>query len=68
MRIFDYSFLKDDSSNDILRLSYIISDLKSKEDFRKIQYKDSFEVLKKKAFIDSTISSNEIEGGCYYKY
>lgn len=62
MRKFDYSFLKDDSSNDILRLSYIISDLRSKEDFRKIQYKDSFETLKKKAIVDSTISSNEIEG------
>lgn len=62
MRKFDYSFLKEDSANDILRLSYIISDLKSKEDFRKIQYKDSFELLQKKAIIDSTISSNAIEG------
>lgn len=62
MRRFDYSFLKDDSSNDILRLSYIISDLKSKEDFRKIQYKDSFDELKNKAIVESIKGSNAIEG------
>lgn len=62
MRKFDYSFLKSDSANDILRLSYIISDLNSKEEFRKIQYKESFNTLAKRAMVESIVASNAIEG------
>ena len=62
MRRFDYSFLKDKHSNNILRLSAVISDAHARQEFRKLQYHDVFENIREKAIIDSTIGSNAIEG------
>ena len=62
MRKFDYSFLKKDIPGNIVGLTDIIADLKSKEEFRKLQYKDTFESLQKKAMIESVKGSNAIEG------
>ena len=62
MRKFDYSFLKKGIPGNIVGLTDIIADLKSKEEFRKLQYKDTFESLQKKAMIESVKGSNAIEG------
>ena len=62
MHKFDYSFLINEIPGNILRLTDIIADLRSKEEFRKLQYKDSFEKLKEKAIIESVRDSNAIEG------
>lgn len=40
----------------------IIADLKSKEEFRKLQYSETFERLRQKAIIESVKGSNAIEG------
>ena len=45
MHRFDYSFLKSVIPGNIVGLSDVISDLRSKEEFRKIQYTDAFETL-----------------------
>ncbi len=62
MRRFDYSFLKEEVPVNIIKLSGIIADLKSKEEFRKLQYEDTFEKLRKKAVVESVKGSNAIEG------
>ncbi|MDO5331193.1 MAG: Fic family protein [Bacillota bacterium] len=62
MRKFDYSFLKNEIPANIIGLTDIISDLRSKEEFRKLQYVETFESLQKKAVIDSVKGSNAIEG------
>ena len=62
MRKYDYSFLKKDIPGKIVGLTDIIADLKSKEEFRKLQYSDTFESLRKKAIIESVKGSNAIEG------
>lgn len=62
MRRFDYSFLKEEVPINILKLSGIIADLKSKEEFRKLQYGETFEKLRKKAVVESVKGSNAIEG------
>lgn len=62
MRKYDYSFLKKDIPGNIVGLSDVITDLKSKEEFRKLQYEETFESLRKKAIIESVKGSNAIEG------
>lgn len=62
MKKYDYSFLKENTPTNILNISNIIVDLNKKEEFRKLQYKDTFEILRKKAMIESVKSSNAIEG------
>ena len=62
MHRFDYSFLKSVIPGNIVGLSDVISDLRSKEEFRKIQYTDAFETLRQKAVIESVKGSNAIEG------
>ncbi len=62
MRKFDYSFLKKDIPGNLVGLTDIIADLRSKEEFRKLQYTETFEQLRKKAIIESVKGSNAIEG------
>ena len=62
MHKYDYSFLKKEIPGNIVGLTDIITDLKSKEEFRKMQYADTFNSLQKKAVIDSVKGSNAIEG------
>ena len=62
MRRFDYNFLETSISANIVSLSAIIADLRAKGDFRKLQYADSYEKLRKKAIIESVKGSNAIEG------
>ena len=62
MRNYDYSFLKDSIPGNIVGLTNVISDLKMKGEFRKLQYGDTFESLRKKAIIESVKGSNAIEG------
>lgn len=62
MRKYDYSFLKDSIPGNIVGLTNVISDLKMKGEFRKLQYGDTFENLRKKAIIESVKGSNAIEG------
>ena len=62
MHIYDYSFLKDTIPGNIVGLTDIIADLRSREEFRKLQYSETFESLRQKAIIESVKSSNAIEG------
>lgn len=62
MHKFDYSFLKTGISSKLIGACNLIVELNSKESIRKIQYKDSFDTLQKKAIIDSIKASNAIEG------
>lgn len=62
MRRYDYSFLRENIASNILSISNIIVDLNKKEEFRKLQYQDTFEKLRKKAMIESVKGSNAIEG------
>lgn len=62
MRIYNYSFLKSRIPGNIVGLTDIIADLKSKEEFRKLQYSETFESLRKKAIVESVKGSNAIEG------
>lgn len=62
MKRYDYSFLKENVPANILNISNIIVDLNKKEEFRKLQYQDTFEKLRKKAMIESVKGSNAIEG------
>ena len=62
MHIFDYSFLKDTVPGNIVGLTDIIADLKAREEFRKLQYNGTFEILRQKAIIESVKGSNAIEG------
>ena len=62
MRRYDYSFLKSRIPGNIVGLTDIIADLKSKEEFRKLQYTETFETLRQKAIIESVKGSNAIEG------
>ena len=62
MHRYDYSFLKKTVPGNIVGLTDIISDLRAKEEFRKLQYSDTFEVLRRKAIVESIKGSNAIEG------
>ena len=62
MHIYYYSFLKKEIPGNIVGLTGVIADLKSKEIFRKLQYEETFNSLQKKAVIDSVKGSNAIEG------
>ena len=62
MRRYDYSFLKNQIPGNIVGLTDIIADLRSKEEFRKLQYGDTFESLRQRAIIESVKGSNAIEG------
>ena len=62
MHKYDYSFLKNAIPGNIVGLTDIITDLKTKEEFRKLQYEDTFEKLRQKAIIESVKGSNAIEG------
>ena len=62
MHKFDYSFLKKNIPSNIVNLTNVITDLKSKEDFRKLQYSDTFKKMQRKAIIESVKGSNAIEG------
>ena len=50
MHKFDYSFLKTGISSKLIGACNSIVELNSKENIRKIQYKDSFDTLQKKAY------------------
>ena len=62
MHRYDYSFLKKSVPSHIVGLTDIISDLRTKEEFRKLQYSETFEILRQKAIIESVKGSNAIEG------
>lgn len=62
MHKFDYRFLKEEIPGNIVGLTSILADLKAKEEFRKKQYVETFEVLRKKAVVESVKGSNAIEG------
>lgn len=62
MRIYDYSFLKNSIPGNIVGLTDVIADLRSREEFRKLQYGDTFERLRQKAIVESVKGSNAIEG------
>ncbi|MBP3902138.1 MAG: Fic family protein [Blautia sp.] len=62
MHKYDYSFLKNKIPGNIVGLTDIIADLKAREEFRKLQYSETFESLRKKAVIESVEGSNAIEG------
>ena len=62
MRRYDYTFLIKQIPGNIVGLTDIIADLKSKEEFRKLQYSETFERLRQKAIIESVKGSNAIEG------
>ncbi len=62
MHRYDYSFLKKTVPGNIVGLTDIISDLRTKEEFRKLQYSETFEVLRRKAIVESVKGSNAIEG------
>ena len=62
MHKYDYSFLKDAVPRNIVNLTNIIAALRSREEFRKLQYSDAFESLRQKAIIESVKGSNAIEG------
>ena len=62
MRKYDYTFLKKNIPGNIVGLTDVIADLKRKEEFRKLQYEETFESLRKKAIIESVKGSNAIEG------
>lgn len=62
MRRYDYSFLKKSIPGNIVGLAEIIADLRSREEFRKLQYRETFESLRQKAIIESVKGSNAIEG------
>ena len=62
MHTYDYSFLKDSIPGNIVGLTNVIADLKSREEFRKLQYSETFESLRQKAIIESVKGSNAIEG------
>ena len=62
MHKYDYNFLKDKIPGNIIGLTDIISDLKAKEEIRKLQYEDTFDKLRQKAVIESVKGSNAIEG------
>lgn len=62
MKKYDYSFLKTSIPGNIFGLSNILTDLKAKEGFRKIQSEKAFEALRKKAIVESVKGSNAIEG------
>ena len=62
MHRYDYSFLKKSVPGNIVGLTDIISDLRSKEEYRKLQYSETFEILRNKAIIESVKGSNAIEG------
>jgi len=62
MRKYDYTFLKNDIPNNIVRLTNIVFDLNARESFRKINNQETFESLRKKAVIESVKGSNAIEG------
>ena len=62
MHRYTYTFLKNNIPGNIVGLTEIIADLRSKEEFRKLQYRDAFEALRQKAIIESVKGSNAIEG------
>ena len=62
MHRYTYTFLKNNIPGNIVGLTDIIADLRSKEEFRKLQYHDAFERLRQKAVIESVKGSNAIEG------
>ena len=62
MHRYDYSFLKNSVPGNIVGLTDIIADLRSKEEFRKLQYEEAFESLHRKAVVESVKGSNAIEG------
>ena len=62
MHRYDYSFIKNSVPGNIVGLTDIISDLRTKEEFRKLQYRETFEILRRKAMVESVKGSNAIEG------
>ena len=62
MRRFDYSFLKTGLSAELMGLTNVITDLRAKETLRRLQYSDTYEVLRQRAIIASVKESNAIEG------
>ena len=62
MRKYDYQFLKNEIPGNIISLTSIIADLKAKENYRRMQYSETFERLRQKAVVESVQGSNAIEG------
>ncbi len=53
MHIYDYSFLKDAVPGNIVSLTEIIADRRSREGFRKREYGERFERLSQEAMVAS---------------
>ncbi len=63
MHKYDYSFLKDFRiTSKLVSLSNVISETNFKLDLQKKNYPDAFAKLHERAVVDSTVSSNRIEG------
>ena len=62
MHLFDYSFLKKTVPTEIVSTAMVITDLRAKEEIRKINGKSTLEILREKAVIESVRDSNAIEG------
>ena len=62
MRRFDYSFLETSIPANIVSLSTIIADLRARGDFRKLQYADSYEKLRKRAIVESIKEVMRLKG------
>lgn len=61
-RRFDYRFLKENISGEMLSIASIISDLRGRGEIRKASHESLFAELRKAAIVDSVESSNAIEG------
>lgn len=62
MHLFDYSFLKKTVPTEIVSTAMVVTDLRAKEEIRKINGKSTLEILREKAVIESVRDSNAIEG------
>ncbi|MBR0119388.1 MAG: Fic family protein [Eubacterium sp.] len=62
MHLFDYSFLKKTVPTEIVSTAMVVTDLRAKEELRKIYGKSTLEILREKAVIESVRDSNAIEG------
>ena len=62
MRRYDYRFLMTDLAAEVAGLTDVIADLRAREALRRLQYEDTYEVLRRNAIIASVRESNAIEG------
>ena len=62
MRKYDYLFLKENIPGKLIRPTNVIASLNERTVIKEQRYRDSFDVLQKKAIIESVSGSNAIEG------